>query len=60
MRVMINMDESVTIVCDRVELDMLECGLSWFISECEMGYVDPEIDLAKQMMTDIANLEYNR
>ena len=45
------------IICDAEELDTLDNGLSWFISECEVGQPDPAIDLAKQMMTNIANCE---
>jgi hypothetical protein len=56
MNVMLDTNERVTIVCTREELDMLENGLGWFISECEGAAPDPDIDLAKQMMTDIANM----
>ena len=45
------------IICNAEEFDMLDNGLSWFINECEVGRPDPKIDLAKQMMTDIANCE---
>jgi hypothetical protein len=45
------------IICNAEEFDMLDNGLSWFISECETGRPNPAIDLAKQMMTDIANME---
>ena len=57
MNVMLDTNECVTIVCTREELDMLECGLGWFINECETGHPDPDIDLAKRMMTNIANCE---
>jgi|688.fasta_scaffold354010_5 hypothetical protein len=57
MRVMLDTDERVTIVCDRVELDLLDNGLSVMVSEYDFGRPEPWIDLAKQMMTDIANME---
>lgn len=45
------------IVCDEVELDLLDNGLSVMVSEYDFGRPEPWIDLAKQMMTDIANME---
>jgi hypothetical protein len=60
MNVVINNDDTVTIVCNREELDMLDNGLSWFISESDVGHPFPDVVLAKQMMTDIANLEFTR
>ena len=48
---------NVTITCTDEELSMLENGLSWFVSECETGGDQPDIVLAKRMMTDIANCD---
>ena len=45
------------LICNADEFDMLDNGLGWFINECETGRPDSGIDLAKQMMTDIANYE---
>ena len=55
MKVVENGHNKFVILCDVEELVVLDNGLSWFISECDMP--DPDINFAKQMMKDIANCE---
>lgn len=59
MRVTIDIDDSVTLVGTREDLEILESGLYCYISEY-LGVDDAYVEHCKRLLTDIANLEYSR